>query len=186
MMVSSHLPMVPRSPPGPQAKPAWLTQHSCLSFPLHSPLEPQSKGDLGTEGTELPRQPHPGTTPPPRTLWTHTSPRRRWRHGISLRVSKEYLGRVPGVCLGNQVSEPTPWTSPRQWGPLPGDELGRAPRGPPNQGQVQSAPGTCSELRGPLAEPVCQPPSHAWVMLWGGSQGEEPRGGGRERRCGQS
>lgn len=46
-----------------------------------------------------------------------------------LRVSKEYLGRVPGACLGNQVAEPMPWSSPRPWELLPSTEFRPKPGG---------------------------------------------------------
>lgn len=107
------------------------------------------------------------------------------------------------MCLENQVSEPPPRIGPgsgdcslawargcpevlltwaRQTAP-PSEEVPKqnAERG---RWECRARLGPSSEERGPLAELGCQPPSHALVMLWGGSQGEEPQGGGREGRLG--
>lgn len=47
---------------------------------------------------------------------------------MSLWVSEEHLGRVPGVCLVNQVSELLPRPRPGHWGLLPGLGSCRGPR----------------------------------------------------------
>lgn len=164
--VASLLPRVPRGPPGPQARPHRVTWHSRLHLSVPTPPHPesQSNGVPGTDRTEPPRQPHPGD-PVARALRSHPSLRRRQRKGISLRVREKYLGRLPGVCRGNQVSEPTPRTGPGRRGPLPGAE--------PCQPCPQAALGTRSEGRG-LG---CRPPGHAQAMLGvGGRQGAEPEG----------